>query len=298
MWSSSSSRTRTSSTALEDVRSKVDDAKREFPSGTDEPSVNEVNISEFPILVVTLSGNAPERVTDPRRQGVARQIEEVGGVLEAKLQGSRDEMVEVIIDPVKLSSYNLQLDQLIGGVRANNQLVAAGTLEGEEGKYAVKVPALIETVEDIANLPIAASGNAVVRARDLATIRSTFEDRLHRPAERQAGDRDRGVQALRREPDRDVDGVKAAAEEFKSLLPAGVESELQPGQVQGHPHDARGSAELGADRGDPGLHRHPVFPRYPVLDPDRPGDPDLVPDGHPGAVGGRASRSISSCCSA
>ncbi|MCB1598380.1 MAG: efflux RND transporter permease subunit, partial [Gammaproteobacteria bacterium] len=42
------------STALQDIRSKVDDAKQEFPDGTDEPSVNEVNISEFPILVVTL----------------------------------------------------------------------------------------------------------------------------------------------------------------------------------------------------------------------------------------------------
>jgi multidrug efflux pump len=211
-------------TALEDVRSKVDDAKREFPSGTDEPSVNEVNISEFPILVVTLSGNAPERVLTRAAKEMRDSFEEVGGVLEAKLQGSRDEMVEVIIDPVKLSSYNLQLDQLIGGVRANNQLVAAGTLEGEEGKYAVKVPALIETVEDIANLPIAASGNAVVRARDLATIRSTFEDadsiaRLNgKPAIAIEVSKRSGANLIET-----VDGVKAAAEEFKSLLPAGVE---------------------------------------------------------------------------
>jgi len=211
-------------TALEDVRSKVDDAKREFPSGTDEPSVNEVNISEFPILVVTLSGNAPERVLTRAAKELRDNIEEVSGVLEAKLQGSRDEMVEVIIDPVKLSSYNLQLDQLIGGVSANNQLVAAGTLEGEEGKYAVKVPALIETVEDIANLPIAASGNAVVRARDLATIRSTFEDadsiaRLNgKPAIAIEVSKRSGANLIET-----VDGVKAAAEEFKSLLPSGVE---------------------------------------------------------------------------
>ena len=211
-------------TALEDVRSKVDDAKREFPSGTDEPSVNEVNISEFPILVVTLSGNAPERVLTRAAKELRDRFEEVGGVLEANLQGSRDEMVEVIIDPVKLSSYNLQLDQLIGGVSANNQLVAAGTLQGEEGKYAVKVPALIETVEDIANLPIAASGNAVVRARDLATIRSTFEDadsiaRLNgKPAIAIEVSKRAGANLIET-----VDGVKAAAEEFKSLLPAGVE---------------------------------------------------------------------------
>src|SRR5690606_31214041 len=92
------------------------------------------------------------------------------------LQGARDDLVEVIIDPVKLSSYGLRLDQMIQGVGASNSLVAAGSIEGTEGKYAVRVPSLIETVEDVANLPIVAGPNAVVRAQDLATIRSTFKD--------------------------------------------------------------------------------------------------------------------------
>ncbi len=98
------------------------------------------------------------------------------GVLEGEIQGSRDELVEAIIDPVKLSSYGLQLDQMIQGIGASNSLVAAGAIEGSEGKYAVKVPALIETPEDVANLPVVAGPNAVVRVRDLATVRSTFKD--------------------------------------------------------------------------------------------------------------------------
>ncbi|MFX3681007.1 MAG: efflux RND transporter permease subunit [Hyphomicrobiales bacterium] len=155
-------------TALDDVRTEVDQVKGEFPAGTDEPTVAEVNISEFPVLVVTLSGDAPERVLTRTARELRDRLEEVSGVLEATLQGSRKEQVDVIIDPVKLSSYNLQLDALIGGVSTNNQLVAAGTLQGDQGQYAVKVPALIETIEDIANLPIAVNGNAVVRARDLA----------------------------------------------------------------------------------------------------------------------------------
>ena len=49
-------------TALQDTRSKVQDAKAELPQAAEEPTVTEVNISEFPVLVVTLSGNVPERV--------------------------------------------------------------------------------------------------------------------------------------------------------------------------------------------------------------------------------------------
>jgi hypothetical protein len=61
------------SDALIDVRNKVSDAKRDIPQGAEEPTVNEVNVSEFPVLVVTLSGDVPERVLTARRQEFARQ---------------------------------------------------------------------------------------------------------------------------------------------------------------------------------------------------------------------------------
>ena len=163
-------------TALDDTRNKVDDAKRDIPAGADEPTVNEVNISEFPVLVVSLSGHVPERALTAAARQLRDRIEEVPGVLEAVLQGARDDLVEVIIDPMKLSSYGLRLDQMLQAVGASNSLVAAGAIQGDEGRYAVKVPALIETVEDVANLPIVAGPNAVVRAQDLATVRSTHKD--------------------------------------------------------------------------------------------------------------------------
>ena len=210
------------STALEDVRAKVSDAKRDLPQDADEPTVNEVNISEFPVLVVTLSGNVPERALTTAARELRDRIEEIPGVLDAALQGARDDLVEVVIDPVKLSSYNLRLDQMIIGVNANNSLVAAGAIEGGEGRYAVKVPSLIETVEDVANLPIVAGPNSVVRARDLATIRSTFKDaetitRLDgRPAIAIEVSKRTGANLVET-----VDEVKKTADEFVKLLPDG-----------------------------------------------------------------------------
>jgi len=164
------------STALDETRNKVQDAKRDLPQDAEEPTVNEVNISEFPVMVVTLSGNVPERTLTTAARKLRDRIEEIPGVLEGTLQGARDELVEAIIDSVKLSSYGLRLEQLIQGVVSGNSLVAAGNIEGSEGRYAIKVPSLIETVEDVANLPIIASPDAVVKATDLARIRSTFKD--------------------------------------------------------------------------------------------------------------------------
>src|SRR5690606_21376223 len=126
------------SDALIDTRNKVQDAKRDLPQGVEEPTVSEVNLSEFPVLVITLSGNVPERALTTAAKALRDQIEEVPGVLEGTLQGARDELVEAIIDPMKLSSYGLRLDQLIQGIGASNSLVAAGAIEGSEGKYAIK----------------------------------------------------------------------------------------------------------------------------------------------------------------
>jgi len=210
-------------TALDDTRNKVDDAKRDLPSGADEPTVNEVNISEFPVLVVTLSGHVPERTLTAAAREIRDQIEEVPGVLEATLQGARDDLVEVIIDPMKLSSYGLRLDQLLQGVGASNSLVAAGAIEGSEGKYAVKVPALIETVEDVANLPIVAGPNAVVRAQDLATIRSTHKDA--ETITRLDGEPAIAIEVKKRTGANLVDTVEAVkliADNFQERLPEGM----------------------------------------------------------------------------
>ena len=209
--------------ALEDVRAKVSDAKPDIPQGAEEPIISEVNLSEFPVLVVTLAGDVPERVLTKAARELQDRIEEIPGVLEGALRGSRDDLVEVIVDPVKLSSYGIDLNQLIQGVNAGNSLVAAGTLEGQEGKYAVKVPSLIETAEDVANLPIVADKNAVVRARDLATVRSTFMDaetitRLNgKPAIAIEVSKRVGANLVDT-----VDSVKKVADAFAKQLPKGV----------------------------------------------------------------------------
>ncbi|MBL8577537.1 MAG: efflux RND transporter permease subunit [Mesorhizobium sp.] len=212
------------SDALIDTRNKVQDAKRDLPSGVEEPTVNEVNLSEFPVLVVTLSGNIPERTLTAAAKELRDRIEEVPGILEGTIQGSRDEQVEAIIDPVKLSSYGLQLDQMIQGIGASNSLVAAGAIEGSEGKYAVRVPALIETPEDIARLPVVAGPDAIVRVQDLATVRSTFKDaetitRLDgKPAIAIEVKKRIGANIVET-----IDGAKAVADAFLAQAPEGME---------------------------------------------------------------------------
>jgi multidrug efflux pump len=210
--------------ALDDVKTKVDQARPELPDGTDEPTVNEVNLSEFPILVITLSGDVPERVMTKAARELRDRIEELPPVLNADLQGVRDDLVEVVIDPGKLASYGLRPDILIAGFAAGNQLVAAGALQGAEGRYAIKVPSLLETIEDVANLPVVSTGTATVRVRDIADILPTLKEpetvtRLNgQPAIAIEVSKRTGANLIET-----VDQVKAITAEFQKLLPEGTE---------------------------------------------------------------------------
>jgi multidrug efflux pump len=162
--------------ALADVRAKVDTARSQLPRDADEPTVEEVNLSLFPVLVVALGGDLPERTLLRLARDAETAIEQVPGVLSAEMKGARDEVVEIIAEPMLLRSYGLDLTDVINAFNAGNSLVAAGALEGESGRFAVKVPALIEDAQDILDFPIAATGDAVVRLGDVAEVRPTFKD--------------------------------------------------------------------------------------------------------------------------
>ncbi len=162
--------------AMSDVREKVDLAKPDLPEETDEPTVHEVNFSMFPVLVVTLSGEVPERTLLKTARELKDSIEGIPSVLKTEIAGDREEMVEILIDPVKVESYGLTPYQAEEIVRKSNMLVAAGVQDTGLGRFSIKVPGLLETTLDIMNLPVKTSGDAVILLRDIAEVRRAFKD--------------------------------------------------------------------------------------------------------------------------
>jgi len=164
-------------TAIDDVRKKVDRIRSELPDDTDEPTVNEVNLSLFPVLVVTLSGDVPERTLMRLARDLQDAIEGIPQVLEVNIGGDRDELVEIVVEPQLLESYGVDPAELLSLLSRSNQLVAAGVIDNGKGSFAVKVPGLIKNADDILNLPVKVNDNAKVIIRDLASVRRTFRDK-------------------------------------------------------------------------------------------------------------------------
>ncbi len=162
---------------LADVRDAMGKAEAKFPDGAEQYSINEINFSEFPIIIVNLTGPLPERTMIRIAKDLQDDLENIDAVLEAGIAGSRDEMVEVLIDPLRLEAYNVTAGELISTVQNNNQLIAAGEVETDQGTFAVKIPSSFDEPRDIYNLPVKTNGDRVVTLGDLAEINLTFEDR-------------------------------------------------------------------------------------------------------------------------
>ena len=163
--------------AMLDVRDKVDRAKGDLPDEANEPTVSEVNISTFPILLISLVGDLPDRALQDLAMELQDDIETIGSVLEARIGGKRNEQVDILIDKTALESYDIDLQVLINTVRENNMMVSAGGQDTGDGSFDIKVPGLFENIEDVLNTPIKAFGDSVITFRDIASIKRTFEDR-------------------------------------------------------------------------------------------------------------------------
>ncbi|CAM3455597.1 efflux RND transporter permease subunit [Halomonas sp. FME1] len=162
-------------TALTDVRDRVDIARSELPSEADEPRVMEVNVSEFPVLTIGLSGqlDTRERITVARR--LQEEIEGIADVLEVDIAGDREDLLEIVVDPLVLESYGVDFDALFNQVSRNNRLVAAGSIDTGAGRLALKVPGIIESLEDVMNMPVKVENDQVVTFGDVAWIQPTYK---------------------------------------------------------------------------------------------------------------------------
>jgi multidrug efflux pump len=163
-------------TAIADVRERVDAGKSQLPAATDEPTVNEVNIALFPVLNISLSGPLPERSLIRIARRFKDKLEALPGVLEADIAGEREEVLEIIVEPRVMETYQVDFDSLFSLIRNNNLLVAAGAIDTGAGRMVLKVPGVIENIEDMMSLPIKVTETSVVTFGDVASIRRTYKD--------------------------------------------------------------------------------------------------------------------------
>lgn len=163
--------------AMTDVREAVDLAKSKLPQDADDPTVNEVTLaSEQPVLSVALYGTVPERTIVQIGRQLQDRLESFKQILEVDIAGDREDIVEVIVDPLLMESYGLDQGDIYNLISASNRVVAAGFVDTGYGRFSVKVPSVFASLQDVMELPVKVDGKQVITFADVATIRRSFRD--------------------------------------------------------------------------------------------------------------------------
>jgi len=215
--------------ALRWVKDKVDLAKPDLPNDVQrkEPTVSEINIAEFPIMMLNISGDVSPVVLKGIADALEDAIKAVPGVLDVEVLGALEREIRIEIDPDRLAAYSLTVDEILRLIPTENVNVSAGGLETEGMKFHVRVPAEFKEPEKINNLKVATRDGKPIYLSDIAQVRDLFKDRASYA--RMDGVESITVSVKKRVGANIVDiarGVKAILAEARRQAPATVKFEL------------------------------------------------------------------------
>jgi multidrug efflux pump subunit AcrB len=157
-------------TALRRVKDKVDEAKPDLPTDADEPVVQELNFSNIPVLVLSLSADYEGERLDEVAENLKDRLAAMPGVLESKITGKREREIAIDADPAKLRQYGLSLNDLVAAVQSQHRNIPGGTLVAGGNRFSVKLTGEVQSPEKFGDLIVRANGPTLVRLRDVADV--------------------------------------------------------------------------------------------------------------------------------
>jgi len=162
---------------LQKTKDKVDLAKQELPRDLeDDPEVMEINISELPIVVYSLSGTCGLVCLKDLAEELEEDFESIPGVLEADVTGGLEREVRVEPYPDKLAYFGLSILMLQDVIAQENQNVSGGAIRMGDGRFQLRVPGEFRTPEEIYGLIVGVHSGQPVYLRDVARVVDGFKD--------------------------------------------------------------------------------------------------------------------------
>ncbi|RMD93808.1 MAG: efflux RND transporter permease subunit, partial [Calditrichaeota bacterium] len=213
--------------AVQKVREKVDLARPDLPDDAEDPIINEINFSDFPIMLVNISGDYGLVRLKKIAKDLEDQFESVPGVLDVSIIGGLEREVKVNINLARLKYYNISFKKVIDAIRDENTNIPGGSIEMGKLKYSVRVPGEFSTPEAINNIIVKVINGKPIYIKDLAKVEYGFKDRTSYA--RQNGLECITLSVTKRSGENIIqvsDGVKAKIQEALPTLPPGTRIDI------------------------------------------------------------------------
>jgi len=162
--------------AMQYVRDRVDRAKPELPDDAKEPFLQEINIADFPVIMISISGKISPVQLKLIADDLEESIEQLPGVLNVDVLGALEREIRLEIDRDRLAQVDLTIPELLALIPSENLNVSAGALETQGTKFDVRVPAEFADPAEAFSLVLAVRNGRPIYLSDVATVRDTFKD--------------------------------------------------------------------------------------------------------------------------
>ena len=161
---------------LPKVRDRVDAASPDLPADAEDPIVTEISFSEFPVIIVNISGEVPITALEVVGESVQERIERIPGILEVTLTGGVEREISVNADPALLEFYGVTLMEMVGSLQAANLNLPGGQVDVGDVTYLVRVPGEFASVREIEDVVIRTEEGYPIRVGDVAMVKDGYED--------------------------------------------------------------------------------------------------------------------------
>jgi hydrophobic/amphiphilic exporter-1 (mainly G- bacteria), HAE1 family len=215
--------------AAQDVQTAIAAAARQLPPDMpDPPSFRKVNPADSSIIVLTLTSKTlPMPKVDKYAEDLlAERISTLPGVAQVQVFGPQKYAVRVQLDPRRLASRNLGVDEVVSAVQSGNVNLPSGTLNGTQRTFVVEANGQLEDAAAYRPLVVAYRNGAPVHLEELGRVLDSTEN--DKAGAWIGKDLTRGiVLGVQRQPGANtlavVDSIRALLPELRNQLPPGLE---------------------------------------------------------------------------
>jgi len=168
---------RDSDAAAQDVRDKISLILAKFPTDTDPPIIEKFDPDSAPVLGIVVSARRePREITEFVDKRIKQALETISGVGSITLVGDRKREIQVVLDPRKLASYGIGVDQVKQALAKQNLEVPGGRVTFGESEKVLRTMGRVRTADDFHDVILAVRGTAPVRVRDVGAVVDGVEE--------------------------------------------------------------------------------------------------------------------------
>ncbi|MGD8467897.1 MAG: efflux RND transporter permease subunit [Desulfobacterales bacterium] len=163
-------------TAAIDVQGKLEDEINELPDDIVRPRIRKFDIASFPVVLLGISSTLdPVELTELIEVQIRYRFARIPGVAQVDTWGGFNREVRIELDPDRIKSVGLPLDQVIEAIEDANLDLPAGKIE--QGRYEVmlRAPAEFINLDQIRNTVIVQRDGAAVTLGQIADVKDTYE---------------------------------------------------------------------------------------------------------------------------